>query len=511
MSLQDVRVKLETGLNDIYTALEEKSATIPEQKNLINVAPAIRSITGGGGDNSGEYVWSKYSDYVKANENIKLLLPFDGNTIDVTGNNIATVIGNNTYGNGKYGKAKYFNGTDYISIPYTNETNISTGDFTLAFWVKGPYTTLNANTVFFGDGKVDYTVNKTYGMRIGIWPDGKLFVNACTDSNGTSLEIIPSGTFTINKTEWIHLALVRKGNIISTYLNGELINSIEYTGSFYNENVMYIGGRIRQDGELDSPLIGYIDDFVLAKEALYDGNFTPTKILYEDTGKFEEYVVSDNENAYPNNDYGEDGFYYIKGSVENTEATITMLEYIEATGTQYIDTGFIPNQNTSVEMKFKAINNSGTEYFHKWVFGCRTLDVSDSYGFFVDKLEVGNIMMSYSVASAFVETGIDLSKVRTVKLEKNKCYIDGVEALVHDENTFNGRYPITICAFKKSNTVDERMFVGEIYYCKIWDNGTLVRDFIPVLLNGEACLYDKMSKYYFTNAGAGSFNAGPIV
>jgi hypothetical protein len=312
MSLANIKTKTQEGLNDIYTALEEKSATIPEQKNLINVAPAIRSITGGGGDNSGKYVWAKYSDYVKANENIKLLLPFDENIIDSTGNNTPTLIGNNTYGNGKYGKAKYFDGTNYIKIPYTNETNISNGDFTLAFWVKGPYTTLNANTVFFGDGKVDYTVNKTYGLRIGIWPDGKLFVNACTDSNGTSLEIIPSGTFTINKTEWIHLALVRKGNIISSYLNGELINSIEYTGSFYNENVMYIGGRIRQDGELDCPLIGYIDDFVLAKEALWDGNFTPTKIEYEDTGTFEEYVVSDNENAYPNNDYGDDGFYYIK-------------------------------------------------------------------------------------------------------------------------------------------------------------------------------------------------------
>ena len=51
MSLQDVRVKLETGLDDIYTALEEKEATIPVQKNLVNVAPAIRSITGGGGVN----------------------------------------------------------------------------------------------------------------------------------------------------------------------------------------------------------------------------------------------------------------------------------------------------------------------------------------------------------------------------------------------------------------------------------------------------------------------------
>jgi len=44
MSLQEVRIKLETALDDIYEALEEKSVTIPKQKNLVNVAPAIRSI-----------------------------------------------------------------------------------------------------------------------------------------------------------------------------------------------------------------------------------------------------------------------------------------------------------------------------------------------------------------------------------------------------------------------------------------------------------------------------------
>ena len=506
MSLQDVRVKLETGLNDIYTALEEKSAAIPEQKNLLNVAPAIRSITGGGGDNSGEYVWSKYSDYVKANENIKLLLPFDENIIDSTGNNTPTLIGNNTYGNGKYGKAKYFDGTNYIKIPYTNETNISNGDFTLAFWVKGPYTTLNANTVFFGDGKVDYTVNKTYGLRIGIWPDGKLFVNACTDSNGTSLEIIPSGTFTINKTEWIHLALVRKGNIISTYLNGELINSIEYTGSFYNENVMYIGGRIRQDGELDCPLIGYIDDFVLAKEALYDGNFTPTKILYEDTGTFEEYVVSDNENAYPNNDYGEDGYYYMKGTIENiNNPTFTIVEYLESTGTQYIDTNYVPNSTTRIKtiFEFSKVHTS-----HSWIFGARKGYLDDEFSMawhtganeFYDAFDTNLQYMSSCKANALYN----------IDKNRNVTTIDGITK-TNTNSTFECSRSMFLFSLG-TNTGPYGNVSGKMRSTKIYDNDVLVRDYVPVLdENNVACFYDKVTKTYFYNQGTGSFNAGPIV
>ena len=44
-------------------------------------------------------------------------------------------------------------------------------------------------------------------------------------------------------------------------------------------------------------------------------------------------------------------------------------------------------------------------------------------------------------------------------------------------------------------------------YYQIYDRGTLVRDFIPVVYtpNNEPCLYDKVDKKLYHNAGSGSF------
>ena len=47
----------------------------------------------------------------------------------------------------------------------------------------------------------------------------------------------------------------------------------------------------------------------------------------------------------------------------------TKLEYLESNGTQYIDTGFKPNQNTGFDVEFMTLNNSGNEAA---VFGSRS-------------------------------------------------------------------------------------------------------------------------------------------
>ena len=49
----------------------------------------------------------------------------------------------------------------------------------------------------------------------------------------------------------------------------------------------------------------------------------------------------------------------------------------------------------------------------------------------------------------------------------------------------------------------------KLYSCQIYDNGTLVRDFWPCYdPDGVACLYDKVEKKYYYNAGTGAFTAG---
>lgn len=46
-----------------------------------------------------------------------------------------------------------------------------------------------------------------------------------------------------------------------------------------------------------------------------------------------------------------------------------------------------------------------------------------------------------------------------------------------------------------------------IYYAKIWDNGTLIRDFIPAVRNDDGVIgmYDQVNDVFYTNDGTGSF------
>ena len=52
-----------------------------------------------------------------------------------------------------------------------------------------------------------------------------------------------------------------------------------------------------------------------------------------------------------------------------------------------------------------------------------------------------------------------------------------------------------------------------VYYCKIYDNGTLVRDFVPMkdTTSNAGVMFDNVSGTIFNNAGSGTFTAGPVI
>ena len=59
-------------------------------------------------------------------------------------------------------------------------------------------------------------------------------------------------------------------------------------------------------------------------------------------------------------------FYYNKGTgsftyggVQTPKDGYTEIEYIESNGTQYIDTGVVPNSNTDIDMTCRAVSNGG--------------------------------------------------------------------------------------------------------------------------------------------------------
>lgn len=93
----------------------------------------------------------------------------------------------------------------------------------------------------------------------------------------------------------------------------------------------------------------------------------------------------------------------------------------------------------------------------------------------------------------------------------HKVMVNGLEKATFDSSNFKNQdqsKKIMIFATSgyepKYGTSNTR-----IYWCKIRENGVLLRDFIPVRVGDVGYLYDSVSGQLFGNAGTGSFVIGP--
>ena len=182
----------------------------------------------------------------------------------------------------------------------------------------------------------------------------------------------------------------------------------------------------------------------------------------------------------------------------------TLLDYIESSGIQYIDTGFVPNQDTRVELDGQYTTGYGI------IFGVRTDVTTDVYT--IQKLANGNWVMGYNTDISIILSG-DNNRHVWLK-DKNKQYIDNV--LIHTATYANFTAMGDAYLFRfNNNGTPEAVINGttRVYSCKIWDGDTLIRDMVPAKRNSDNVLgmYDTVSGQFFTNAGSGTFVAGNTV
>ena len=201
----------------------------------------------------------------------------------------------------------------------------------------------------------------------------------------------------------------------------------------------------------------------------------------------------------------------------------TELEYIESTGTQVIDTGFVYNNNTRViwDVQLTA-----------------TLPLSDYQGFGVGFVQNNTERLGFSFEAsnqkillfkAKAVTNPD-TRLQTINVDNNrhiieinspnnKGYVDGVEytfdsSVGTTDNVTNATLPL-FCWYSNIDGIKQYSHYSEakLYSVKIYDNGTLVRDFVPAKRNSDGVvgLYDTVNNVFYTNSGTGSFFAGPAV
>ncbi len=207
--------------------------------------------------------------------------------------------------------------------------------------------------------------------------------------------------------------------------------------------------------------------------------------------------------------------FAVPAFADTLPAGYTELEYIEGTGTQYITTDVIANQNTSAEIKFVPTS----VYKSNGVFGARTSKTSNAFNIWEPGTE-GIIIANIS------NKGTIVSNVTPVLNETYVVYLSSTRFSVNDytitisgtENfsTPGGLQLFNIyggdCSTTTSSEGANRIFSGKVYYFKVWQGDSLALNLIPAKnASGVVGMYDTVSGTFFTNAGTGTFTAGPAV
>ena len=188
----------------------------------------------------------------------------------------------------------------------------------------------------------------------------------------------------------------------------------------------------------------------------------------------------------------------------------TRLEYIESTGTQYIDTGLSSPEGCRVKTKISYTSLSGSL---SMIFGSHDA-TSPYYRNFLAATSSAQEIGAYDtedfgspVANMIYEIDVN------TKSGEIGCVING------NKYTINQSIAPSAKRSALSNYLFALHYPGglfpakmKMWVCAIYINNVLVRDFIPCKNTGGIIgLWDDVNSQFYTNAGTGAFIAGPEI
>lgn len=171
------------------------------------------------------------------------------------------------------------------------------------------------------------------------------------------------------------------------------------------------------------------------------------------------------------------------------------IQYIESNGKQWIDTGIYCDNNTKLEIWYDTLNNVSGNIAILDKFGLHYL--GGTYNYFYSNS--GRPTSSKSITN---------NTKLYHRLDSTGYYIDEIKcADIKSNDKF--KTAITLKLFCYDNGNNKFCSSGKLYKCKLSQNGSVVRDFIPSLdKDDKPCLYDKVEKKYYYNQGTGEFLYG---
>ena len=210
---------------------------------------------------------------------------------------------------------------------------------------------------------------------------------------------------------------------------------------------------------------------------------------------------------------GVDGYAPVTVNVSGGgEDWVSLKNYIESSGTQYINSGYSPTANT----KFEVIANaSDNQIAYPALFGERTSTSNEVVIF----TEYGNanVAMVFANGDSSVLQG-NYERFHIGEKCKYMLSADGNISL-HDTDNYGfslrkapgtfATLPIFIFVLNDNGTPNSVTYCSaKLYRFRIYEGDTLVHEYLPWQENGVACLKDTVTGNFLYNAGTGDFVYG---
>lgn len=323
-------------------------------------------------------------------------------------------------------------------------------------------------------------------LSLYLWQGNKICLSLkgydCTVSGCTTIYTIPNP---ISNT-WYHIAASYDGTLAKIYLNGdEVLSTTPQLGSYTTGTNFYIGGTNNYY------LNGFANDI-----RYYNNALTAEEIKKIAQGLILHYPLN---NAPLSN-------LHSRPSILPPE--YQEVEYIESTGNEYINTGWVPTVDCGVVVKgaFLSYTSSAPMIGSGSTGGSR----------FFPLAWTSNQSLRFTYGNAEYSRNYIIGEEIFVTFNKpaRKLYING--ELKH---TYGDTYTVSTNPLYLFGTsgYGGNLYLNQsrLWFVRIFDNGDQIkRNLVPCyrISDKKPGMYDTVNGVFYTNAsGSGEFKCGPLI
>lgn len=179
------------------------------------------------------------------------------------------------------------------------------------------------------------------------------------------------------------------------------------------------------------------------------------------------------------------------------------LEYIESTGTQYIDTRVSGGTNASFEMTARLVSTNAknnNQFFSEVANFCSVNGTSSKF-----RVEITNGRYVWFTLTPSIKWKLKVNSDGSIYC--NDALVGTLSGIAG--KGWGSSYENWV--FMTASDGINYATSAELYSLKMYTDGVLVRDFVPAkrLSDNAIGLYDNVEKKFYANAGTGTFTAGP--